>query len=161
MKTVELKIRNGVRKAVCRVWGRLRACFRNLSPEIISHSVALAFVTHKEEELVLDDAPSSGRSKLLQGNRPLFLRWRVKVIACVPRAVASESVCGAVKAVCAGFDSNVDNCSGLPSVFGRRIFLNVEFLDGINGHQRGRITGNSWTVDDRQALQGVVVGQTL
>ena len=69
LDTVELKIRNGVRKAVCRVWVWLaRLASGTLAPKIFPISVALAFVTHKEEELVLDDAPP--RSRQIVARKP-------------------------------------------------------------------------------------------
>ena len=57
----------------------------------------------------------------------------------------------------AGFDADVDNCTGLPTVISFRAGLNVEFLDGVDGQNRGRRSLDAFRINYRGAVVGVVI----
>ena len=48
----------------------------------------------------------------------------------------------------AGFEADVDDRARLPSVFGGRILLDIEFLNGVDGEDGGGVSGNAGAVDD-------------
>src|SRR6266567_6960429 len=97
--------------------------FRNVRKEQISHAVTFGLVAQEVEEFVFLDGPADGRTILFERHRPLWLGNIVEVISRVPGAVASESVSGAMKAICTGFYSNINDGPSLSTIFRLRIFL--------------------------------------
>src|SRR5271165_7056153 len=57
--------------------------------------------------------------------------------------------------------AHVDHRSRLPSVFGGRILLDVEFLNRVDGQNRRRVSGDSSAVNNRLPGIGLAVEQTF
>ena len=76
-------------------------------------------------------------------------------------AIAAKGKGGAVDRVGSRLQSNIDDRARFPSIFGRRIFLNVEFLDRIDGQNGGGISGDARAVDDALAGEWLAVKEPI
>src|SRR6202007_2819662 len=92
-------------------------------------------------------------TKLFQGASEFWRRCRVEVVARVQRSIAAEAEGGSMQSVGAGLQGDVDDCAGLPAILCRRVLLDIEFLDGVDGQDGGRVAGNATSVHD--CLAGV------
>src|ERR1700730_9843257 len=111
----------------------------------IAHAIPLCLEIAEVEEFVLLDRSSNTSAVLFQFHRRLdALKWisctnrlaryiGVEVITRIESIAAAIRVGRSVDRICAGFDSYVDGCAGLPAVFRARILLGLEFIDGVNG----------------------------
>src|ERR1017187_6022897 len=86
---------------------------------------------------------------------------RVKPVARIQRRVAAKGVGGAVDVIGARLQCNVDDGTGLPAVFCRRILLNIEFLNGVDGKDGRRVSSDAGSVDDALAGERLAVEQTI
>ena len=130
--------------------------------ERVAHVILLAFVRTEKESLVFDDRAAEAAAVLLEGAGQLGRGSSVEIVAGVEHvAVAAKGERGAVQAVGAGLETDVDHRSRLPSIFRGGILLDVEFLDGINGQNGGGVSGNAGPVDDRLARVRFAVEQTF
>src|ERR1700687_196311 len=87
----------------------------------------------------------------------VWIRLGIKVIARVEGVVALKVVNSAVILFRPGFETNVHNCSWLPSIFRRRLLLGVKFLNGIDGKVRCRSTLHAFGIDYRCRVVRIVV----
>src|SRR5439155_20662754 len=92
----------------------------------------------KEKEPILYDRPAYHAAELFQFRR-LLRADRIEVVAGGPGVAAAKRVTRAVIGVGSRPDSDVHNSAGVPAVLGFRIFFEVEFLDGVDGQDRGAI----------------------
>src|SRR5579872_7100083 len=105
-----------------------------------------SFIVAEKEELILNDWTAHRSAELFQlrgrliarGDRAVAgrIRCRVKIVASVPVRTAVEAVGRAVQAVGSGTDTNVNDGSWIPAVFGLGIFHQVKFLDGVDRQDR-------------------------
>src|SRR5437879_13458724 len=68
-----------------------------------------------------------------------WVRRRVEEVAGVQGIAATKRRSRAVQIVVPRFDPNVHHRAGLPAVLRLGVFLHVEFLDGVDGHDGGPI----------------------
>jgi hypothetical protein len=66
-----------------------------------------------------------------------------------------------MKPVRAGLEAHVHDRSRFAAEFRRRIGLHIEFLDGIDGQDRGRIAGWPRRIDDTLVLERLVIIQPV
>jgi hypothetical protein len=66
-----------------------------------------------------------------------------------------------VKSISARFQRHVYDCARLPAIFRRRIFLDIEFLDRIDGQDRGGIAHNPCAVNNALTGKGLAVEQAV
>src|SRR6516162_3221564 len=85
----------------------------------------------------------------------------VEKVAGIENRVAIETVGCAMQTVRARFQRHVDDSTGFPAVFRGGIFQHIEFLDGINGKDCRRISGNAGTVDDALTREGFAVEKSV
>src|ERR1700756_1202567 len=85
----------------------------------------------------------------------------VEKIAGLKNRGAIKTVGRAMQTVRARFQRHVDNSPGLPAIFRRGIFQHIEFLDGVDGKDCRRISGNAGAVDDALAGDGFGVEKSV
>src|SRR6202035_4942420 len=118
--------------------------------ERAAHGVVLTLVINEVEQLVFFEWSAQAGAILLQGHWRLVTYRRgsgagrliriIEKIARVKRGFAAKCKRGAVNRVAARLDSGVDDGPGFPAKFGLRILLGIEFLNGVDGKRRGRVT---------------------
>src|SRR5579862_4319404 len=57
--------------------------------------------------------------------------------------------------------SDIDDCAWLPPIFGRRIFLDIEFLYRVDGQNRGGVTGDTRPIDNSLAGEWLAVKEPI
>ena len=127
----------------------------------VSDVVALSFVGAEEEDFVLNNRAPRTAAKLFQRSGSLGSRSDIEVVPRVHHAVAAETQTPCRAEVGAGLQSNIDDRSRLPSVFRRRIFLNVELLDRVDGQNGCRVAGDACAIDDALSGKGLTVKQAF
>src|SRR5207245_10556467 len=123
--------------AVGRIPSQVAGCGYQ-SPERVTDEGTQALVAAEEEQSVFHDRPAHDAAELFQFRR-LLRADRIEVVASGPGVAAAKRVTRAVKRVGARPDSDVHNSAEHPTVLGFRIFFEVEFLDGVDGQDRGAI----------------------
>ena len=126
-----------------------RTCGRDSRWKRVADEGTQALIAAEEEEFVLLDWPAHRRRRTASttlalsandGNAGLCTQVpptsQVEEVAGVPVAVAVKRVSRAVKRVGPRSDSHVHDGAGPPAVLRFRIFLEVEFLDGVDGQDR-------------------------
>ena len=115
-----------------------RAGCGHQSPKRVADEGAQALIAAKEKEPILYDRPAYHGAELFQFRR-LLRADGIEVVASGPGVATAKRVTRAVKRVGPRPDSDVHNSAEHPTVLGFRIFFEVEFLDGVDGQDRGAI----------------------
>ena len=145
---------DGIHHTALWIRGWERGGGRNRSAKSVANSGTQAFIAGEEEELVFLDRPAHHAAELLQLGWQLiaysrdsrvrdavsiFIRPWVEGVAGVPVLIAAKRVRRAMKSVGPRSNSHVHHGAGLPSELRLRIFLHLEFLDGVHGQDGRRI----------------------
>src|SRR5438552_1733720 len=85
------------------------------------------------------------------------INFWIEKVARVKGIVALEKVGGSVNIVCSRFDSQVDDCAGLPTIFCWRVLLGVELLNRVDGKNRARRPLHSFGIYDCCSVIRIVV----
>ena len=118
----------------------------------IADFVLLRFVIAEEEQAIADDAAADAGAILLERE------WRFggEEIVGVPGIGAAVGVCGSMESIAAGLNADVDDGARLPAIFGARILIGLEFVDGVDGQHRSGIARGHDGVHDALRHPGVV-----
>src|SRR6185503_19489628 len=111
----------------------------------------------EEESLVVANRSANAGSELVLTQRLLRRVVGVEKIAGVEKAVAFEAVYRPVKIVCPRLQSEVYDCTRLPSVFRRRMFLSIELLNRINWKNGSGSSLHAFGIDHGCAVVRIVV----
>src|SRR5208282_3368471 len=95
----------------------------------VSDVIDLPFVSSKEKDSVFDNGAAGAATVLLQGSRELGIGDGIEIVSRIHDTVTAEGERGAMNLVGAGLQADIDNRTGLPPKFCRRVFFHVEFLD--------------------------------
>ena len=118
----------------------------------------LRFVAHKEEGPVFHDRSSRYASKLLVPERRTVRR---KEVPSVRRVRVAEVIGGAVQVVPAALHHHVDHGAAFYPEFGRGKLLDHKLLSGVDRDQRRRNAHHPGLVQDRIAVEAVVVRNAI
>ena len=136
--------------------------------ERIAYLAPNSFVVREIEPFALDDWSTDGRSKLVKNQGRRFcgrkgnrIKPVIEVISRIERRIAAKVIRGSVDLVGAGFDSDIHHDSGLFSEIGLRLFLRVEFLNGIERQGARRSPRNPGVVHHGFPIVSVVIGGSV
>ena len=152
---------DSIHHAVLRIRFWLPGNFGNVIGKGIADDGTKAFIAGEEEQFVFLDRPAHHAAELLQ------LHWRhrlgsgVEEVAGVPGAVAAKRVSRAVKGIGPRPDSHVHYGPGLPAVLRFGIFLEVEFLDGVDGQDHRRIGKRTRHIGDRAGIAEIGIDNAV
>ena len=122
------------------------------------------FIGPEDERFVLDDRSTNAAAKLVQAQTSLRRGSTSHRIGCgiekvpsVKSVVTLEIVSGTVHIVGSRFDAQINDGPRLPSVFRRRVFLCVKFLNCVNGEDTPRSPLDAFRVYYSRSVVRIVV----
>src|SRR5580704_3307392 len=144
--------------------------------EQVSEGIAFVFVSEKEEKLVFLDRPACRGPKLFELHGTFVTQTKrrraengaasvygggVEIVAGIQRIAPTERVRSPMQIVGPGLQSNVNDRARFPSVLGRRILNDVEFLNRVDRQNGCGVSLHTSAVNHGERRQRMVVREAV